>query len=274
PRIVVKQAQQRGGIGGNWNACMKHGNAPLVQYLFQDDIWDSTYLQKSVEALTSDETLALTAANHFYRDDQGQDIGGRYGEIKALRDGMFRGKGDGKKFLMDWIAQGLAPNLIGEPSFVLMRRTCMEQAGPFVEDMPQFLDVEYWTRMLLTGGWYGIRENLGTFRVHPDGASARNERSGQGMFDRFRCFQKLISTLPRGPERKAVIGARNQSLEEMIDKFFNRVKGGKKVTGGGGKKTRALQWSDYPILLGGVVRYILRTPWRMSEHKKPAKQPS
>lgn len=273
-RIVFKQAAQRSGIGGNWNACMKHGKAPLVQYLFQDDIWDTTYLQKSVEALTSDSSLAFTAANHFYRDDDGNDIGGRYGEIKALRDEMFKDKGDGRTFLMNWIAQGLAPNLIGEPSFVLMRRANMEQAGPFVEDMPQFLDVEYWTRMLLTGNWYGIREDLGTFRVHPDGASARNERTGQGMFDRFRCFQKLIAALPRGPERKAVINARNQSLEEMIDKFLRRVKGGKKVTSGGGKKTRSLMPADYPILAAGLVRYVLRTPWRMAERKEADKKSS
>jgi hypothetical protein len=253
---------------------VKHGKAPLVQYLFQDDIWTPTYLQKSVEALTSDSSLAFTAANHFYRDDDGNDIGGRYGEIKTLRDEMFKGKSDGRTFLMNWIAQGLAPNLIGEPSFVLMRRANMEQAGPFVEDMPQFLDVEYWTRMLLTGGWYGLHENLGTFCVHPDGASARNERTGQGMFDRFRCFQKLIAALPRGPERKAVINARNQSLEEMIDKFLRRVKGGKKVTSGGGKKTRSLMPADYPILAAGLVRYVLRTPWRMAERKEADKKSS
>ncbi len=267
PRIVFMQSAERRGIGGNWNACMKHGKAPLVQYLFQDDAWEPTYLQKSVEALNSDETLAFTAANHFYRDDEGNDIGGRYGEIKAMRDTMFRGKDNGRKFLMEWIDRGLAPNLVGEPSFVLMRRKNMEQAGPFVEDMPQFLDVEYWTRLLLTGDWFGLGENLGMFRVHPDGASARNERTGQGMFDRFRCFQKLIALL-KGAERKAVTRARNQSLEEMIDKFLMRLINRKKVTSGGGKKTKSLTMADYPILIGGLIRYLIRAPWRLLARKK------
>jgi GT2 family glycosyltransferase len=268
PRIVFMQASERGGIGGNWNACRKHGKAPLVQYLFQDDVWEPTYLQKSVEALTADETLAFTAANHWYRDDEGKDVGGRYAEIKAMRDKLFRGKGEGRKFLMEWIDRGLAPNLVDEPSFVLMRRANMEQAGPFAEDMPQFLDVEYWTRLLLTGDWYGLAENLGVFRVHPDGASARNERTGQGMFDRFRCFQRLIALL-KGAERKAVRRARDRSLEDMIGKFILRILNRKKVAGGGGggKKMKGLTAADYPILFWGLVRYVVRTPWRMLARK-------
>jgi glycosyltransferase involved in cell wall biosynthesis len=265
PRIVFKQSGQRRGIGGNWNACAKHGKAPYVQYLFQDDLWEPEYLQKSMEALQSDAGLAFCAANHYYRDDDGNDIGGRYGEIKQMRDQLFTGRRGGKEFLLHWIHQGLAPNLIGEPSFVLMRRTNMEQAGPFAEDMPQFLDVEYWMRLLLTGDWYGIGENVGSFRVHPDGASARNERTGQGMFDRFRCFQRLIGML-QGQERSIAIRARNDSLEQMIDKFLLRLLNRKHVAGGG-KKTAALTAKDYPILLMGLLRYVIRAPWRLLKRK-------
>ncbi len=268
-RITFKRADERGGIGGNWNACLNYGEATFVQYLFQDDLWEPEYLQRCVEVIHADEKLAFVAANHRYRDDQGQDVEGRYGEIKALRDTLFNGRRSGRKFLMQWIDQGLTPNLIGEPSFVLMRRKAMEQAGPFAEDMPQFLDVEYWTRLLLVGDWHGIGENLGTFRVHPDGASAQNERTGQGMFDRFRCFQGLKRSL-KGTERRAVVRARDESLEQMIEKFFARLTQRKAMGGGskrGGVKTHGLTFMDYPVLAAGLVRYVLHSPWRWQRQR-------
>ncbi len=261
-RISFKRSDERRGIGGNWNACLAQAQSPLVQYLFQDDLWETTYLQRSAEVLLADPALVFTAANHDYRDDNGQAIGGRYGEIQAMRSTLLSGKTNGHDFLMHWIAQGLTPNIIGEPSFVMMRKAAMQQAGPFVEDMPQFLDVEYWTRLLQLGDWYGIGEKLGTFRVHPDGASARNDASGQGIFDRFRCFQRLITAFPGGPDRRAVIRARNKSLDSMIDKFLLRIFKRQHVSGDG-KKTKTLQLSDYPTLIWGLVRYVFRAPIRV-----------
>src|SRR5262245_42416416 len=43
PRIRFHRSSTRLGIGGNWNACIRMGSAPLVAFLFQDDLWHPDY---------------------------------------------------------------------------------------------------------------------------------------------------------------------------------------------------------------------------------------
>jgi hypothetical protein len=92
--------------------------------------------------------------------------------------------------------KGLRPNFIGEPSFVMLRRSLMESVGKFREDMPQGLDTEYWLRCLLRADWYFERTSLGMFRVHGQAASARNDREGLGLYDRLGFYDTLLHLLP------------------------------------------------------------------------------
>ncbi len=260
-RILFMESGARRGIGGNWNACLKHGDAPFVQYLFQDDWWEPDYLQRTSDALKTDGDLAFAAANHVYVRESastgeyaaGQDT---YDVLSRMRADFPAGKHIGKEYLMDWLSHELHPNLIGEPSFVLMRREHMEKAGVFLEDMPQCLDLEYWTRLLMIGNWYFCRENLGSFRVHSGGASAQNFESGAGMQDRLRCFQLIITALP-AKDRQIAVAARNRALDTMVTKYFARAKSGKSmaVKGNGALKKFCLM---HPLLmLRAVMRYLL-----------------
>lgn len=256
PRILFKESSKRLGIGGNWNACLAHGKAPFVQYLFQDDWWESAYLQRSVDVLTHNQNVAFTAAHHAYAIENGTIDA--YEPVIAARNALAPGAHEGRKFLMEWIGQSLHPNVIGEPSFVMMRRESTEKAGPFLEDMPQSLDLEYWTRLLLLGNWYFFNENLGSFRVHASGASAQNQESGAGMYDRLRCFESIIRQLP-GDDKNTAIAARNKALDGMVAKFFARMKEGKKVTvgGSGGGQLTAFCVKHPVLVIGAVARYMM-----------------
>jgi Glycosyl transferase family 2 len=262
-RILFMESGARRGIGGNWNACLTHGDAPFVQYLFQDDWWEPDYLQRSSDALKTDAGLAFAAANHVYVRESastgeyaaGQDT---YDVLSRMRADFPAGKQNGKDYLMDWLSHELHPNLIGEPSFVLMRREHMEKAGAFLEDMPQCLDLEYWTRLLMAGNWYFCAEKLGSFRVHSGGASAQNFESGAGMQDRLRCFQLIIEALPAGKDRQTAVAARNRALDTMVAKYFARAKSGKSmaVKGNGALKKFCLL---HPLLmLRAIMRYWFR----------------
>ena len=95
-----------------------------------------------------------------------------------------------------------------------------DEAGPFAEDMPQFLDEEYWLRCLLLGDvYFAMESSSGAFRVHAAAASAQNEASGAGIYDRLHCFERLITMLPKGELRVEAIQARNRSMESMARKF-------------------------------------------------------
>jgi hypothetical protein len=97
-------------------------------------------------------------------------------------------------FLKTWLAMGLHPNIIGEPSFVMLRRSTIDRVGEFDRIQKQSLDMDYWIRCLLLPGKFSkLGDDLGAFRVHAGGTSARNAGQNQGFIDRLRIFDKLLN---------------------------------------------------------------------------------
>lgn len=254
-RITFSRSETRLGIGGNWNASLAKTSAPLVAYLFQDDLWSPEYLDAAVKIFHENPTVGFVSLEHAYAIEGTMATAPLYDAVKDFRDkNLSAGLHAGRKLLQQWIVHELTPNIIGEPSFVVMRRTVMQEAGPFLTDMPQFLDVEYWTRLLLRSDWYCLRGDFGSFRVHSKGASAVNHESGQGLFDRLRCFELLIPKLSP-TERTIALKARSQALQTMITKFRRRVGSGKKIQtqGSGALKRFCLR---HPLL---IVQAVIRS---------------
>ena len=256
-RIRFVRSPDRLGIGGNWNACARLTEAPFVAYLFQDDLWAPDYLERALTVLQENPTAGFVSLEHEYLMEGEITTVPLYQAVWDFRDThVTAGMHCGSELLPWWIRQELTPNIIGEPSFVVMRRGVMTKAGPFLNDMPQFLDVEYWTRLLHLSDWYRLKGNFGSFRVHAAGASAMNQESGRGLFDRLRCFEILLRTMDE-EGRKAVREARSTALSTMVTKFRKRLGSGKKVSaqGSGELKRFVLQ---HPLLtLEAVLRSLL-----------------
>lgn len=276
PRITYRRNEQNLGIGPNWNACLlpdpdpnpdpnsqlDHWSAPFIQYLFHDDALDSKYLERSLEVMEQNPTVGILSVDHRYEVEGEVRTAPAYDALRAYKKEHLKpGFHHGREFLLWWADKGLQPNVIGEPSFVMLQREVVEQVGPFHESMPQFLDCEYWIRCLLVTDWYYLDEEHGSFRVHPAAASAQNEAMGRGLYDRFDCFSKLIPELPKDRQREAK-RAFEQAFQGMVDKFFGRLGSGKKVTtqGSGGLKSYCMK---HPVFVGkalfrGAGRRVLR----------------
>ncbi|MFH1670760.1 MAG: glycosyltransferase [Patescibacteria group bacterium] len=237
-RITFEKSQKRLGIGGNWNACLQktiqppvlssdegssHPTIPYVAYLFQDDVWDAHYLENAVRILNEHPSVGLVSMNHTYKLEEGTQTPEDYTVLQAIKNQRFiPGLHEGKKYLNQWIEDGLWPNLIGEPDFVVMKREAMDRAGSFKETMPQLLDAEYWVRMLLVTDLYYLNNLSGSFRIHPTAASVQNRERGKALFDRFKTLNDLIKIMPRGSERKAARKAQVKQFEMMADKYRSK----------------------------------------------------
>ena len=156
-RFQFRKSPRRLGIGGNWNACLTQTRNPYVAYLFHDDEWVPEYLQRSVDVLQQYPTVGLVAMDHQYRIEG--DFAGAIGyttlerwKMRALTPGVI----SGKDFLLRWLRNGIWPNLIGEPSFCVLRRSVMDKVGLWNEQMPQSLDADYWVRLLPHCDWYYV----------------------------------------------------------------------------------------------------------------------
>ncbi len=259
PRITFRRSEKRLGIGGNWNACSAFGTAPYVQLLFQDDLWYPEYLQRSMEALKRYPGIGFTVAHHTYRFEGEIDAERRkfYRGVEALQLAELKpGQNDAMAFLERWVKRGLRPNLIGEPSFVMLRRSMMKKAGPFRADMPQGLDVEYWLRCLVRSDFFFFQESLGEFRVHPAGATARNEAGGHGLFDRVGFYDTLLKEIPRGTIRSLVKTSLMEQFALMTRKFRERAKKGGKVGAGGSKSLIRIAVKHPVLVLRGMIKSI------------------
>lgn len=258
-RITFIRGDKRMGIGGNWNACVKMGSAPFVQFLFQDDRWDPPFLERGLRAMEAHQDVGIVSLGHEYESAGGALNLALYRQVEEFRrEHLKNGWHEGRGTLRFWLQRELHPNIIGEPDFVMLRRSLMQNAGLYLEDMPQNLDVEYALRCLLQSNWYYVKESSGWFRVHPKAASAVNQREGKGIFDRFRCFERIIELLPPGEERDMALEARNRALTDMARKFLRRLKGGKMVrTGGsGGESFRAFAMQHPRLILGALLRAL------------------
>lgn len=257
-RIRFVKSETRLGIGGNWNACLARTSAPLVAYLFQDDLWNPEYLQAAEKALREHPSAGFVSLEHAYKTEGGISIGPFYDAVHTFRETQISaGLHKGRELLRFWLRHELTPNIIGEPDFVVLRRSIMERAGPFHASMTQFLDSEYWLRLLQITDWVYLAGDYGTFRVHPSAASAVNQESGQGIYDRLDCFEALIRNL-RGEDRTLAITARNRALQTMIAKFFARIRSGKNVPGKGSGGLRSFALRHPLLVFSSLCRYALK----------------
>lgn len=219
------------GIGGNWNQCLSYVTCDTVAYLFQDDLWEPNYLEEGLKILEQNPSVGFVSMGHSYKYEGGTGNEHLYDKLQKFREqNVQAGVHSGTEFLKWWIEHELHPNIIGEPPFILFRKSLMEEVGPFNEHMPQFLDVEYSLRCLQKSDWYNCPGNYGQFRVHIGAASADNERSGAGIYDRLQCFEELIAKLD-GSLKSEAIKARNSAIDTMVQKYFARKKEGKSMKG-------------------------------------------
>ncbi|MBI1934446.1 glycosyltransferase family 2 protein [Candidatus Peregrinibacteria bacterium] len=222
-RITFARNPRRLGIGGNWNACLGEAQSakpdvPFIQFLFQDDFWSFDYLERMCGILENHPTVGFVSGEHEYDCEEDIPTTPLYRALEETRRNLLApGLHNGLSFLQWWLWRGLHPNFIGEPSFVMMRRRLIERVGTFDRNMPQYLDVEYWTRCLATTDWYFLAGSFGTFRVHSQSASARNRRANSDLCDRLLCIERALA-LARVPKTKrtTILG---ESLAQMLQKM-------------------------------------------------------
>lgn len=249
PRIVFRTNARHPGIGANWNDCLRHGDAPVVQYMFQDDTWKPNYLATGLRILSRHEDVGMVSLGHKYEFEGDVPTENVYEELKSfLQWNVQEGHHDGREFLFWWLEHGLHPNVIGEPMFVMLRRSIMEQTGKFRQDMRQNLDSEYWARVLLHTNWYYKAGNYGTFRVHGASASMQNHLAGRGIFDRYRMMHTVVTLLPPD-KRKEGKRLLKRHFTGMMEKFINRY----------GRKNVHIRASMTP------EQFIAKHPWLIAK---------
>jgi len=248
-RVTFSRNAERRGIGGNWNACLRqipgpgtrHTRSPqppipshCIQFLFQDDLWYPRYLERSLAVLEENPDVGFVASAHTYRSDEPVEMMEGYRRLEEEKKlSLAPGRHYGREFLYSWLKKGLEQNVIGEPSFVMMRRSLVEKVGMFAENLRQLLDAEYWIRCLLRTDWYYIGEELGAFRVHRESASYRHFCEEKQIDEYMRLFERFQKMFPTGArERMYFTCSLDRRFAEIVGHVVNRLMRGRGIGGG------------------------------------------
>jgi glycosyltransferase involved in cell wall biosynthesis len=213
PRIRVHRNERRLGLPGNWNRCLVHARGEYVKFLFQDDLLEPSAIDKLLGALRAMPGASLAFGRRTIRHEGGGArtpllLGDAYPELQRRFYSSAGGGVRGEDLVRSALREGrdLTVNVLGEPSFVLLRRDAVLKAGGFHPGFCQLVDWDLWLRLAREGPLVFVDETLGVFRVHDRGQSSRNHGSLRIPWEYVRLLSRIREgygrTLARAERRR------------------------------------------------------------------------
>ncbi|WP_242091618.1 glycosyltransferase family 2 protein [Aestuariivivens sediminicola] len=169
------------GIGANWNNCVKQAKGDYIKFLFQDDILEPACIDKMMQlALTNPKIGLVYCKRHFMVEGPKHRYADFINNYKTLHDKwanfmVTEGVISGRVYLRDPNFLKSPGNKIGEPSAVLLNKTCLENVGYFSTSLKQNLDYLYWYLVMPHFLIGFVDDYLVRFRLHDNQATSINK---------------------------------------------------------------------------------------------------
>ncbi|TYA56654.1 glycosyltransferase family 2 protein [Formosa maritima] len=170
------------GIGANWNNCVHKAHGEYIKFLFQDDVLDAHCISKMMALALANPQLGMVYSKRDFIYSQLtpklKEFIAYYSNLHLYWEDLKVVSGilSGKAYLKDKQFLNSPKNKIGEPTNVLLKKTCFDTVGYFNEELQQALDSDYWYRVMTCFDIGFIDETLASFRLHDKQASAVNKQ--------------------------------------------------------------------------------------------------
>jgi glycosyltransferase involved in cell wall biosynthesis len=183
-RITVFKNEKNLGLVGNWNRCVELAKGEWIKFVFQDDVIYPTCLEKMMQLAHQGNAFVYSARDLIWEADTPPTIQKIFKNHQKFVQEVFKTSTQitAKQFAEAVIANPFQ-NLIGEPTFVLLKKELFSQFGFFEAALIQICDSEYWNRIGTNIGAAYVNEVLGAFRVHGNSATANNRKKARLTFE-------------------------------------------------------------------------------------------
>lgn len=201
---LVYLHQANAGASVALNVGIQRAQGELVGWLSSDDVYFPTKVALQVEQFTREPEIGLS-----YTDFQ--VIDGRGSVLKTVRSPYVE---DRKEF----IRRMILGNFVNGSS-VLVKRTVLEEVGPFDPELRYHADGNMWLRILKRHRFGHVPQILLKYRTHP-GAASRNTREMHRYRQIF--FSKIWETYSAAdlfPDP----GPDSRSAQAQLDRFMARA---------------------------------------------------
>jgi glycosyltransferase involved in cell wall biosynthesis len=186
PRIRIHRLDQNMGLAFNLSRAAGLARGKYVKFLCHDDLLEPRCLENQVAMMERHAVLTMVTSGVRYVDSGGRTMKqvSRFSGEVTLRD-------------VDIVAGNLLyGNVIGALSAVLIRRECLEKAGPFSAAFPESMDVEMWLRLAKQGLVGYLSEPLCRIRLHPETLTAKQRKMGLIRDDMRRITDAMLRLVP------------------------------------------------------------------------------
>jgi glycosyltransferase involved in cell wall biosynthesis len=185
-RVTVHAFRERLGLAGNWNRVLRLARGDFVCLFGQDDRCRPDFAEKLVGLLQRHRDCALAFGRREFEladEESYRGVGDfferRYPQMLAPFEARLRAVGEAipaPVMIEEAMRFGFEINLIGEPSFCIVRRDHPAVAQGFDERMHQMVDWEFFTRFFADGPIARCHDVVGTYHIHARGSSLANAR--------------------------------------------------------------------------------------------------
>lgn len=171
-------------VAVTWSRSCELARGDFIKLLCQDDVLYPRAIQSQVDFLLEQEDANLVFSKRDIIDADGSVVakarGGLPGGSRVL---------DGREALRFGYLAG--SNVYGEPEAVLFRRSVLMDQLPWNSTIPYLIDMELYTRVMLSGKVGYLDETVGGFRISSQSWSTRltGEQTQQ-----FRQWQEWVGS--------------------------------------------------------------------------------
>ena len=168
-------------IGANWDNSIKYANGKYIKFLFQDDILKKDCVEVMVDYLLKNDLEIIFSKREIIDEDgklSNSDFLIRFGDLQQgiglfIDDlHIFRKK---DLYRLGSIRKNkLQYNFLGEPVASMFSKKLYNEIGGFESPLKQFLDLEYWLKVLKKYPIGITSKQLIQFRIHSQQASVIN----------------------------------------------------------------------------------------------------
>ncbi len=213
-RIVLWSNGKNEGIFANYNECLKRASGDYIKLFAQDDVLESTCVEKLAAVLDEHKNVSLVSCARTVIDNNGKESG-----VEKFFD--HDTSIVGLKVIKDYVRTFIYR--VGTPCQVMFRRQFMRDGFD-----PGFYlsgDIEYFLRILEQGDFFYLSEPLVKFRRHPGSVTVGALRDLSFVSDPFKIAKRYDQLLAEpGEVPKAVHTPLVQGLIRKVNNAIHERK--------------------------------------------------
>jgi len=194
-RVMVNDVNL--GLVRNWNRCITLSKGALTKFLFQDDLLYPGCVERMARIFDADPNVGMVFSPRDIildnpNDPQALAWKERFGKLYTRFSGLHE-VNPGRTLFNDWLKDRFSENWVGEPSCVMLRRSCLDKIGLFNTRMFQIADIEMWARLAYFYDVGFIPEPLSAFTFHSGSTSSLHVKRRFFHLDRLWLVEGLLA---------------------------------------------------------------------------------